>query len=172
MFKFLLLCIITSFFVSCEQNVEYPISHVLKIDARNESGENICENLLNEPTEKYKSYDVSNSLYKHRAVGEDLSKISPLTIQVDNVGNATIFNRFSRFERVIPKIEYYLTCPTIFGDKKEHAIVSYWEIKNKYDDHAACYKVTVDGEEVAIVEYPEHEYAITIVSQSLSEVKK
>ena len=112
--------------------------------------------------EKYKSYDISPQLYKHRLVGDDLFKLDPLKILVESDGHPIIDLKFAKFGDVLPQIEYYLTCPTIFGDEEEHEIISYWKFEKRPEYTAVCHKVTIDGEEVPVLDRGDRGFSIIL----------
>lgn len=166
-FAFLLLSsVLACIFTNCEKTAPPPLMYILNIDPRNEAGESLCEKLLDDTIsiEKYKSYDISPQLYKHRQVGDDLFKLSPLKISVESDGYPIIDLQFAKFGSVLPQIEYYLTCPTIFGDEEEHAIISYWRFEKRPEYTAACYKVTVDGQEIPVLDRGGRGFRITLTS--------
>lgn len=63
----------------------------------------------------------------------------------------------------MPEIAYCLSSPTLFGDNKEHSIVSYWRLEEK-PYRVVCYKVTVDGKEIQVLNEKEEEYTVKLVT--------
>lgn len=164
-FVFLLLSsVLACIFTNCEKTAPPPLMYVLNIDPRNEVGESLCKELLDDAIsiEKYKSYDISPQLYKHRLVGDDLFKLDPLKILVESDGHPIIDLKFAKFGDVLPQIEYYLTCPTIFGDEEEHEIISYWKFEKRPEYTAVCHKVTIDGEEVPVLDRGDRGFSIIL----------
>ena len=49
------------------------------------------------------------------------------------------------------KLVYKLTCPYVFGDDKEHIIVSYWQYPESGERrNLICYHVELDGKKISV----------------------
>ena len=62
-------------------------------------------------------------------------------------------NSFNRCPRV-GVITHKLICPLLFGDEKEHIIVSYWKSSENYKmpSESTCYHITIDGNEIPVTQ--------------------
>lgn len=75
-------------------------------------------------------YSSSLGLFKHDRLGTCLT------------------NYFSRFKENnnVRKLTYQLQCPSIFGDRETHELVTYWELTENI--YAKCYRMEFEGQEI------------------------
>lgn len=68
-------------------------------------------------------------------------------IKHDKLGTC-LTNYFSRFRENnnVRKLTYKLQCPSIFGDKETHELVTYWELTENI--YAKCYRIEFKGQEI------------------------
>jgi hypothetical protein len=51
-----------------------------------------------------------------------------------------------------------LTCSYVFGDNKEHTIVTYWQLHDIKANVKTCYRIEVDGKEFPVIQKPLQKY--------------
>jgi len=144
-----------------------PYIYDLKISFENSSGDNLVKGLKYDPTTAVTMRDgarfqIQRVEYKQMMQGKySLSPDEPLWIEIKDNGDESLFMRNITFDHVTPTITHRLICPHIFGDDKEHVIVSYWERTPNYESR--CLKVTFDGKESPVTNVEKKDYVFEVL---------
>lgn len=141
-------------FSGCKPNADsVPNSYYLKLKFEDSSGRDLVKGIKYYQTDSSStasgtSYLVDINEYVFQSsVANEPAKSELLRIEINNQYEC-LYTSYGTFDYVASTITQKLQCPYIFGDNKEHVIISYWYDDSKYNP--ACLKITCDDKEFQV----------------------
>lgn len=158
-----LLTLMPILFCRCsEGNDAPPYIYLLKIKFEDRSGKNLINGIKHSDATDGTFLRVTD-VYKLQVSSSSLpAQDESLFITFDNQEKYLYFS-YTTFDDVASTITWKLTCPHIFGNDKEHKIISHWEKTSKYQ--AVCSKIIFDEKECQVTKNenaPEYTVRITL----------
>lgn len=136
-------------------NSEPPYDYYLKLKFEDNSGKNLVKGIKYDQTTHSSTVSGTSFLVNlneyilETSVANEPMKSEALWIEIDNYQYECIFTSYSTFDYVASTITQKLKCQHIFGDNKEHVIISYWNKNLK--DRPSCSKITCDNKEFQVI---------------------
>lgn len=158
-FCFYLLCAFFPFIlVGCESKEDSypPISYGYHLAFIDEKGNDLIDG-IGTSSDSSKRLMLREKDYSYKLVKPGVKDdfTAPRYIYVGNVDGYTVLEIVDmlwegyRYDRKPEELTRTLVCPSIFGDEKEHSIISYWKYEDNYGS-AELIRITIDGVDARI----------------------